>query len=344
MSERRSRESLERQAVLVSRKSARTGSPGQPATTEGDDSSVLTKDSVDLGDNRQFSISVEMRTGGVSPGTEADGVEVEVPMDGINRPYSRQVMSAVTPSEKRSLQDYFKDPEFDLTRSVRASRAGRREHDNGSGDEVSLSDRPPAVKAPSANEFSPDKIKVKVVDDQTRDDATEMSYHTTQSSSVSLPSIYPVRAASSGGFSRPMTSEHSYDDDDDEEYMEMELRNMLAQTHSKGRDSSKLSARVSSPTVRVGESQSLPVLPVIETSKPKVHVPKARKIFGSADISSDKKKIARQGTLLSFSDSMPILVPPGQGLGDGGLELRSEKPHMVDRYKALAKKKKKPTK
>ena len=333
-SERKTKDSLERQALLSSRKSTRTGSPS--GLLSDDEQSVVTKDSVELGDNRQFSISVEMRPGVLSPGTDLEEEEVEVPMDGVNRPYSRQVMSAVTPSGRKSLQDYFKDPEFDLTESVRASRAERRELDGAASEEGSLSDAPPAMKTLSPHEFpaSPENVRIKIVNGSA-DDATELTFHTSESNSVSLPSIFPVRGPSAGG-SRPMSSDYSYDEDD-EEYMEMELRNMLAQTQ--GRSGSQQGNQTIT-SARVGESQSLPQLPgIVVSTKPKVHVPKARKIFGSADVSTNKKKPARQGTLLSVSDSMPLL-PPGDDV-DTGLELRSAKPHMVDRYKALSKKRKK---
>lgn len=352
--DRKSRVSAERKAILSRRTSARTGSPGL-LESEEDDASVLTKGSVDLGNNKQFSVSVEVRPGVASPG--ADEEQVDPPMDGINRPYSRQVMSAVTPSGRTSLQDYFKDPEFSLSESFRASRAGRQEqekcleNDNGcvNSSDVSLSDKPPSVQTPSLRDFqvSPEKIRVKIVEGDVTDlnlavgmadDVTELSYHTTLSNNVSLPSIFPARGFSAGsagasaGNSRPVSSETSYDDDD-EEYMEAELRNMLAQTqqHKLGNSSKNLNR--TSPTMRVGESLSLPQLPGNDASAlPRVHAPKARKIFGSADVVSNKRKLTKQGNLLSFSDSMPLLAPTA------GLELRSEKPHMVNRFKLVPKK------
>ena len=85
---------------------------------------MATVQSVELGNNQQFTVMVEPRQSTASARDDDYDLE-ESAVEGIDRPYSRALRSAITPSDKKSLQEYFNDPEFDLTASLRLSREGR---------------------------------------------------------------------------------------------------------------------------------------------------------------------------------------------------------------------------
>ena len=323
---------------------------------EDNEMPVHIEDTIPLGNNMQFSINIDIRSTGspagstTGPGSRT-GSRKNIPMDtsgaapmsagveGIDRPYSRATLLAVTPSTKsRTLQDYFQDPEFDVSDAVNKSREQRLSQPAfGIG---SVGSRHGFSR--QTNETVPEHVYGEGGIDG---EDSEIPFLPSISQAMTAPSVggvigefAPIPPTNTsdlfqfdkGSYSNSMFDE-SYseeEEEDDEEYMERELRKMLEDPVQSGKTMPNM--RNGAMNNVNGLSNSMSMLPSIAYNRGTVANKKEPKVFGGNPNISNKRKVARQGNLLTVSDSLPNLdrTQSTIGLGVDTVKVTSRKPKV----------------
>lgn len=297
--------------------------------SEDSDKPVHIEDTVPLGNNTQFSINIDIRstgsptgsfTGPGSKSTSHKNASMEAPMspgiEGVDHPYSRATLLSVTPNtQSRTLQDYFQNPELDVAGAVNKSREQRLQN-TGAGSRSGFSR--PANEAVPEHAYGEEAIE----EDSELHLSKQNPFLPSISQTMTAPSvgavighvapIPPNNAFSEsyqfekGSYSNSMFDEiNSEDEEDDEEYMERELRKMLEEPARGG----KTMPNMRKGTAKCGDglSNSMSMLPSIAYSRGTISNKKEPKVFGGNPNMSNKRKVARQGNLLTVSDSLPNL-------------------------------------